>query len=1189
MKKAKVLSMVMALVMLFSMITGGQAVLAAASLVGEFWFEEEIGTITGYAGAGGAVEIPSTIGGTTVLAIGADAFRDKSNITSISIPNSVTSIGEHAFFQCYGLKSISVPIQATTVASATFQYCTGIENITIPEGVITIEDRAFYQCTNNESIVIPSTVTSIGDFAFSTTSGTNPKLSQAFFIGDAPAIGNGIFKIVDTDFKVYYPNNKTGYTEEWSKTASTTVSGCTFPDGCTLVGYDPAAEYTVTYDGNGSTSGTVPTDTSKYKTTNTVAVSVNTLTKDNNSFTRWNTKADGTGTSYDPGDKFVMGKENVVLYAQWLPTYYKIIKGTIAHGSISIKMYDADEADDPEIDRVDETAFGKEGGPDITVTLTPEAGYRYKEGTLKYNNGTIDYSISYNSKTGEYTFEMPESDITVTAEFESETSDYSFDEASGTLQKYYGEGGNVTIPSNINGVDVKSIGDEAFMYCDDLTGITVPEGVTLIDRGAFAGCTSLSGISLPDSLAEISDGAFYGCTEFESIIIPGNVDTLGNYAFGGCSNLFSACFKGNAPGSVGTNPFIDTNAAFKIYYKTGVTGFTNPWNGYVTDIGYTVSVGALSGGSITPVPSMASSGAAISLTITPDSGKQLKSGTLKYNDGTKDVAIRGTSFELPAADVTITAQFEDSSTTITSTAITGVTAPVKGAAPVTAIPGTSAYTAAISWSPAATSFAASTTYTATITITPKTGYTLTGVPANFFTVAGATSVTNTTGSGIVIAVFPKTAKSASNSGTSSGDNTTSPATTSAPTPAPIISETPRTGNGAPSVTGIANADAKDDGKGKAAAALTESQVKDALNKALAEAAQRGGNTEARVEIKVTAPAGAKSVEAGIPKAAVDAVAGSKAVAMSVSTPLATLSFDGNSLDTISKEAGNVKISISKVDTATLSIEAKNTVGDRPVFNFSVASGDKTISQFGGTVSVSIPYTPKAGEDLNAIVIYYINAEGKLEIVSNCAYDPATGTIQFKTNHFSIYAAGYNKVSFKDVAANAWYSKAVGFVAARGITEGTGNGNFSPEAKLTRGQLLVMLMKAYGISPDKTPKDNFADAGNTYYTGYLAAAKRLGISNGVGNNRFAPEKDITQQEMYTLTYNTLKSIGQMPANSSAKTLKDFTDADKVATWAKDAMTFMANNGIVVDSGSKLYPDGKANRAHMAQVLYNLLAQ
>ncbi|HOK96095.1 MAG TPA: S-layer homology domain-containing protein, partial [Anaerohalosphaeraceae bacterium] len=73
----------------------------------------------------------------------------------------------------------------------------------------------------------------------------------------------------------------------------------------------------------------------------------------------------------------------------------------------------------------------------------------------------------------------------------------------------------------------------------------------------------------------------------------------------------------------------------------------------------------------------------------------------------------------------------------------------------------------------------------------------------------------------------------------------------------------------------------------------------------------------------------------------------------------------------------------------------------------------------------------------------------------------------------------------------------------------------------------MLMKAYGIAPDTDPKDNFADAGATYYTGYLAAAKRLKISKGVGNNMFAPYIEITRQEMFTLLYNALKVIGKLP--------------------------------------------------------------
>ena len=106
-------------------------------------------------------------------------------------------------------------------------------------------------------------------------------------------------------------------------------------------------------------------------------------------------------------------------------------------------------------------------------------------------------------------------------------------------------------------------------------------------------------------------------------------------------------------------------------------------------------------------------------------------------------------------------------TPISIAAIPGVTAPVRGAAPVTAITETVQYTGTVSWSPAIAAgdkFAASTIYTATITLTPKAGYILTEVPADFFTVEKADSVTNDAGSGIVTAVFPKTAAASSGGG-----------------------------------------------------------------------------------------------------------------------------------------------------------------------------------------------------------------------------------------------------------------------------------------------------------------------------------------------------------------------------------------------------------------------------------------
>ena len=109
-----------------------------------------------------------------------------------------------------------------------------------------------------------------------------------------------------------------------------------------------------------------------------------------------------------------------------------------------------------------------------------------------------------------------------------------------------------------------------------------------------------------------------------------------------------------------------------------------------------------------------------------------------------------------ASSGVITAVFPATADTINIAGILGVTAPVTGATPVTSITETAQYTGTVSWSGSPATFARATTYTATITLTAKSGFTLTGVAADFFTVAGTTSDTNTANSGVITAVFPAT-------------------------------------------------------------------------------------------------------------------------------------------------------------------------------------------------------------------------------------------------------------------------------------------------------------------------------------------------------------------------------------------------------------------------------------------------
>lgn len=120
--------------------------------------------------------------------------------------------------------------------------------------------------------------------------------------------------------------------------------------------------------------------------------------------------------------------------------------------------------------------------------------------------------------------------------------------------------------------------------------------------------------------------------------------------------------------------------------------------------------------------------------------------------------IRLSAVEAPSSDIKVAFFGLKEATTkvvITKPAIINLPVPVKGEKAKKEIE-CEQFTGTVTWDPNNATFAASTAYTATISITPKPGYTLSGVTANFFTLEGATSVSNNANSGIVTAKFPTT-------------------------------------------------------------------------------------------------------------------------------------------------------------------------------------------------------------------------------------------------------------------------------------------------------------------------------------------------------------------------------------------------------------------------------------------------
>lgn len=103
-----------------------------------------------------------------VTSLGWAAFYGCSQLTSISIPNGVNAIPDCAFLSCRNLQAVSLPTSVTSIGKYAFRFC-GLSSITIPSHVKTLGEGAYLQCAPQETLTIPNTLTSIGDYAFAGT------------------------------------------------------------------------------------------------------------------------------------------------------------------------------------------------------------------------------------------------------------------------------------------------------------------------------------------------------------------------------------------------------------------------------------------------------------------------------------------------------------------------------------------------------------------------------------------------------------------------------------------------------------------------------------------------------------------------------------------------------------------------------------------------------------------------------------------------------------------------------------------------------------------------------------------------------------------------------------------------------------------------------------------------------------
>lgn len=175
-------------------------------------------------------------------------------------------------------------------------------------------------------------------------------------------------------------------------------------------------------------------------------------------------------------------------------------------------------------------------------------------------------------------------------------------------------------------------------------------------------------------------------------------------------------------------------------------------------------------------------------------------------------------------------------------------------------------------------------------------------------------------------------------------------------------------------------------------------------------------------------------------------------------------------------------------------------------------------------------------------------------------------------------------AFADIAGQ-WYENDVNIVAEAGIIKGYDDGLFHGDNHVTREEFAAMLVRALGLT-DNGKACAFTDISGRWSEEAIRIAAQNGLVNGVDATTFAPDAEITRQEMMTMIARALKATGLNVTGSDD--LSGYADANEVSSWALSSVRTLVASGIISGDNGKLNPTGTCTRSEAAAVFSRLLA-
>ena len=180
------------------------------------------------------------------------------------------------------------------------------------------------------------------------------------------------------------------------------------------------------------------------------------------------------------------------------------------------------------------------------------------------------------------------------------------------------------------------------------------------------------------------------------------------------------------------------------------------------------------------------------------------------------------------------------------------------------------------------------------------------------------------------------------------------------------------------------------------------------------------------------------------------------------------------------------------------------------------------------------------------------------------------------------------ISFKDVKANDWFYTNVQYVVENKLMNGVAEDKFAPNDTLTRAMLVTVLYRNEG-EPAVNKSIPFADVDmGAWYANAVSWAKQNGIVNGVTENEFAPDSNITREQIATIMFRYAQYKGYDVSVGENTNILSYDDFDSISEYAIAAMQYACGSGLMKGkTASTLNPKDNATRAEIAAVLYRFI--